>query len=498
MSLTFYLNNIHFALELTGAVVFLMAAWLMLDSYRLRREFDTLARTIGFGFCAIWQVIYAVNIGNDVLSYVGSGLLLVGLLLILVSFLKRQQLQMQAVVVIPSFNMFANYLHIAAMALSFSIAFASFHKARKEFNKTWIPFSLAFLFLGLAAFVGVFEKGSYQNLVYITASALELLGFIVLAHWAWQYLQLRIRESLVLILISAALLLSTIVTLAFSTILIGQIASETDKNLLTDARVLDLNVQSLQEVAEAKAALISRDPTLSPAIASNDFTNLEQAVERYMEEHKLGFVTITDQNGNVLVRAHALSRRGDSLLGERAVEEARLGNTFVTIEKSPVEKLSIRAGAPVVDAKKKIVGLVIAGYPLDNALVDNIKRVTGLDMFIYDGDVSSAATAFAEDGRTRLTGATIADEEVKTSVLKLGKTVTAQAELYGRPFRASYLPLHNGDDKIIGMISAAKPQQDILDVENATNRLTLVTVIIIMLVLSWPIYAFTRRLTQPV
>ena len=47
-----------------------------------------------------------------------------------------------------------------------------------------------------------------------------------------------------------------------------------------------------------------------------------------------------------------------------------------------------------------------------------------------------------------------------------------------------------------GMISAAKPQQDILDVENSTNRLTLITVIVIMLVLSWPIYAFTRRLTE--
>ena len=149
---------------------------------------------------------------------------------------------------------------------------------------------------------------------------------------------------------------------------------------------------------------------------------------------------------------------------------------------------------PIMQAGKTI-GAVIAGYPLDNALLDNIKRLTGLEMFIYDNDTSSAATALAQDGRTRLVGVAIKDTAVTNAVLTEGHSLTARANLYGQPYLASYLPLKNGDDKIIGMISAAKPQQDILDIANATNRLTLITVILIMLVLLWPIYTFTKRLT---
>ncbi len=88
-----------------------------------------------------------------------------------------------------------------------------------------------------------------------------------------------------------------------------------------------------------------------------------------------------------------------------------------------------------------------------------------------------------------------ASSAVEQTVLQDGQPASAQASIYGKPFRASYLPLRNSDDKIIGMISAAKPEQDILDIANSTNRLTLITIILIMLVLTYPIYLFTKRLT---
>jgi methyl-accepting chemotaxis protein len=257
---------------------------------------------------------------------------------------------------------------------------------------------------------------------------------------------------------------------------------------------MELTIDGLREQSLAKAALLSKDPALATAITKNDFTALEQLSEAFLEEYKLGFLTVVGQDGSVLVRANALSRRGDSLLAERAVEDALLGNAIVTIEKSPVEKFSIRAGAPVV-VEGKIIGAVVAGYPLDNALVDNIKRITGLEMFIYEGDTAIAATAFAQDGRTRVVG-TVADASTKVAVLEEGGAASTQAVIFGKPFRASYLPLTNADGKIVGMISAAKPEQDILDIANSTNRLTLLTVIIIMLGLSYPMYAFTRRLTS--
>jgi Double sensory domain of two-component sensor kinase len=495
MSLYFFANNFHFALELLGAVALLMAAWLTFDTYSVSKEGKILVRTVGFGLVALWQVITAVSAGSDLLSFFGFALYAIGLACILGSFLINRRLALPAILVIPPFAAFAGPLHGVAAILLLAIAYASYRQSKIEFNKTWRPFSAAFLLLGAASALTIFAGGNETILFLLVGYALELAGFLLLAAWVWQFLALRIRESLVIIFISAALLLSTVVTLAFSTILINQITSQTEANLLTNARTLDLTIKGLKQESLAEAALFASDPRLPDAVATNDFPTLQTLAESFMEQYSLGFVTVVDRQGAVLIRAHALSKRGDSLAGERALEEALAGKVFVTVEKSPVEKLSIRAGAPVM-RKGKAIGAVIAGYPLDNALVDGIKRVTGLEMFVYENGTSVAATAFAADGRTRLTNIPLQNSEVENAVLKGGRSVTAQASFSGQLFLASYLPLTSGDDKIVGMLSAAKPEQDILDIINATNRLTLITVILIMLVLAFPIYLFAKRLTN--
>lgn len=495
MSLYFFVNNFRFALELLGAVAMLMAAWLTADTYSVSKEQKILVRTVGFGLVAAWQIISALGAGSDPLSFLGFTLYAIGLAGILGSFIASQKLAMPAILIIPPFAAFAGPLYGVAAILLLAIAGASYQQSKKEFNPTWKRFYVSFLLLGVGAVFAIFAQGNELGLFALAGFASSLAGFLLLVAWVWQFLALRIRESLVIIFVSAALLLSTVVTLAFSTILISQITSQTEESLLIDARVLDLSIDKLKRESLAEAALLAADPRLGAAVAADDFPELQAVSESFMERYSLGFVTITDARGAVLVRAHALSKRGDSLAGERALEEALAGKTFVTVEESPVEKLSIRAGAPVKQ-KNRVVGAVIAGYPLDNALVDGIKRVTGLEMFVYEGDTSVAATAFAEDGRTRLTGLRLEDGEVKSSVLSGGASMTAQATLRGQPFLASYLPLVSGDDKIVGMLSAAKPEQDILDIVNATNRLTLITVILIMLALAYPIYAFTKRLTE--
>lgn len=404
---------------------------------------------------------------------------------------------MPVILIVPSFAAVKGPLFAVAAFLLFAVAYASYRQSKKEFNDTWKRFSIAFLILGVGSVFTIFSGGNEAGFFALLGAAADLIGFGFLFAWVWQFLALRIRESLIIIFISAALLLSTVVTLAFSTILITQITGQTQASLLTDARVLDLDIKGLEQVSLASAVLLSKNPLLAEAIADNDFPALQAMAESFLEQYSLGFVTVADARGTVLVRAHALSKRGDSLSGERAFEEALSGEAFVTVEDSPVEKLSIRAGAPVA-RKGSVIGAVIAGYPLDNALVDGIKRITGLEMFVYQGDTSVAATAFAEDGRTRLTGLRLQDASVADSVLKDGRSMTARANLRGQPFLASYLPLINGDAKIVGMISAAKPQQDILDIANATNRLTLITVIIVMLVLAFPVYVFTKRLTDEV
>jgi sensor histidine kinase regulating citrate/malate metabolism len=288
-----------------------------------------------------------------------------------------------------------------------------------------------------------------------------------------------------------------VVTLAFSLILINQIEAATRANLLTNAKVLDLAISRFKEEALAKARFLAARADIKDALVRNKFLELESLTKESLEDEKLGFLTILNKEGEVILRAHALTQREDNLSRESAVRSALAGKEIVTIESSPAEEFSIRAAAPIF-SQGKIAGVIIAGFLLDNALVDNIKRITGLEMSIYEMDIVVATTLLNPDGRTRSTGSKVVDLQVKENVLTQGQEITLRTEILSRPALASYLPLKNSEEKIIGMISSLKPQQEILALANAVNRLTLVTVAVLMLLSVLPIYLFTRRLSLEV
>lgn len=498
MSLYFLVNNLHFAFGMIGAIILVMAAWLTFDSYKVQKSSPVFMRFVGILFFAIWQMIKSLNVTSDIFLYTGYGLLIIGLALIVVSFVQTKQLAVSSVVVIPAFTLYIQQLSIVSTILFFSIAYFAFRQAKREYNKTWIPFAVAFLLFGITYLLNIFDKGvDPTSILYITGSIIELIGIISLGVWVWQYMRLRISESVIMLLIGITFILSTVVTLAFSTILISRVVTETSNSLLTDVKVLDFSINGMKEEVLAKAQVVSKEVDVINAIGKNDFASLDQLSGLLLEKYKLGFLIITDKNGAVLVRGHALSMRGDSLAGERVFEEAVLNNSMVTIDDSTAEGFSIRAGAPIY-SKGIIIGTIIAGFPLDNALADRMKRLTGLEMFIYKGDISIAGTFLDTDGRTRLVGDKIDNSNVKNQVLSNGKTITESATIRGTAFHASYLPLTNGDDKVVGMISVAKPQQDIVNIANATNRLTLTTVLLILLVLIFPIYFVSKKISSNV
>ncbi|MEY2672084.1 MAG: hypothetical protein RL687_501, partial [Candidatus Parcubacteria bacterium] len=264
-------------------------------------------------------------------------------------------------------------------------------------------------------------------------------------------------------------------------------------SLLVDAKVFDFFVHNMMDKSKADANFISVDKNLIDAVAKNDSIKLQTILTQYLESEKLGFVLVTDKTGAVLMRGHSTSEYGDSIAPERAVEESLIGNPFTTIEYSRAEKLSIRSSAPIYK-DGKIVGIVLAGFPLDNVMVDGIKKVTGLDATLYQSNLVVATTAFSQDGRTRLVGSSIDDQNIKKDVLVEGKHATSLVKIKNIQFLASYIPLRNSDGKIIGMFSSAKPQSDIVDIANETNRLTLVTVTLLLVLLSLPMYFLVRKL----
>ncbi len=500
MNIFFLLNNLHFAVEVLGSLVFLIVAWLAFDALLLRKDLLTASRGAGFLFLAVWQIFHAYSAGFSLPVYFGflfyvAGLTLVFLNLILEGTASRPKVE--AILLLPAAATAAFYVNAAAAVFYLAITYLAFRQYKNEFKTSLKPFWIGFLFLFGGASASVFYGADSFGPLWTLGHALELAGFAALIWWSWQFLQLRVREEMVLIFVSASLLISIIVTLAFSIILVGQIENSTKANLLTNARVLDLYIGRLKEEALAKTRLLAETGDLADFLDQGDFAKLETAVSKYLENENLGFLIVLDDKGNVVLRAHALTQKEDNLSDESAVAAALVGGDFVTIESSPAEKFSIRAASPL-KIKNKIVGAVVGGFLLDNALVDNIKRVTGLEMSVLEGNVIAATTILNPDGRTRGVGIKITNKEITSAVLERGEEAVLRTEILSRPALVSYLPIKNHDGENIGMVSSLKPQQDILDLANAANRLTLITVAVLMLILALPIYLLTKRLSEEV
>lgn len=496
MSLFFFLNNFHFALEIFGALAFLMVAWLAFDAFKLRRDFLTLSRAFGFILLAIYNVMHALSLEGDFYLYGGYVLYIFGLLMVFLNLFLEQPVkrpEFKAILILPSAASISFYFEGAAAFFYFLITFLAFRQYQHEFKQMLKPFIAGFLLLSFGAIITPFYQDDF-NAFWIIGHIFELLGSFMLVVWVWQYLQLRIREELILIFTSMALLISIVVTLAFSVILVNRIEDETKSNLSTDVKVMELALIRLREEALAKAKFLSGREDLTEAVTKNDLVKIEDLAEKYLSSEKLGFLTIIDANGDVILRAHSLTQKDDSQLSDTVVASALNGKDLVRIGFQAPEGFSVRAASPFKYGKKNI-GAVLLGFPLDNAFADNLKRITGLEMSIFSGDRVVATTILNQDGRTRSVGIKETNKEVLEAVFNGGEEMSARVLFLSRPFLASYLPLKDEDGKIVGVLSSAKPQQEIQDIANATNRLTLLTVILLTLILILPIYFLTKRLS---
>jgi len=522
MSLFFLLNNLHFALEILGAIAFMVVAWLSVDSFILRKDFTTATRWVGFGFLAIWQAFHAFNFSSEVLIYSGYGFYFLGLIFIIINLLLEAPVkrpEFKAIVILPGLSSLALPLNIFISIGLLLIAWLSYRQFKKELKKALTPFIIGFAFLSLGALTSIFYDHATFDLLWILGHLLEFVGFLAIGYWVWSYLHLRVREEMLLIFVSVALFMAVIVSLSFSTILSSKVENETKNNLITDAKVLNFTLKRLQGEAEAKSRLFARNEELIEAMADDNFLKMEKLATEYLEDEDLGFLIVTDKEGFVILRAHALSKKGDALFGENAVDEALEGEDSSGIESSPAEGFSIRAASPIISDRSfttsddkeegdeeetrtfrgdEVQGLVISGFLLDDVFVDSIKKLTGLEMSIFADKERVASTIFSRGGQSRVTGTQETNKRVIETVFSNKEAIALRTEIASKPFLASYFPILDSNSEVVGMLSSAKPQQEIVNTTQATNRLTLIVVIIIMLVLSMPIYFITKRLTEEV
>lgn len=210
------------------------------------------------------------------------------------------------------------------------------------------------------------------------------------------------------------------------------------------------NIQHMLERSRQNAVSISQNYQLINALEKQDFNLMKAALDELNQYLKADTISITDTNGDVLIRQHEPDKSGDNILKQSNVQKALKGEILTTMEPGALVRLSCRTGAPVCNENGDIIGTVVTGYTFENpTVVDELKTLHNTELAIYAGN-EVISTTIMENGE-RVIGTTLEDKIAKI-VLEDKQPYTGNIDLMGVPYITKYTPLLDAEGKVVGSI----------------------------------------------
>ncbi|MCR4666236.1 MAG: diguanylate cyclase [Desulfovibrio sp.] len=223
---------------------------------------------------------------------------------------------------------------------------------------------------------------------------------------------------------------------------------EFHKEMITMRAVVDEFFINTRKHLYQEALLISDSSELEKALMNKNIDRLTAFANTAVNRSKASFAVILDAEGAVLVRAHA-EKLGDDIREIPIVQDALSGNSTVDVARFPGSGLSVAAASPIV-VNNKVSGVILFGISFkDNEFVDEIQRITNLEMTIFDHD-KRISTTIIRDGK-RAINTRLDNPEIENRVLKLGSVYDANASILGLAYKTVYWPLKDETGSILGI-----------------------------------------------
>ena len=181
MSTLFFINNLHFSIEVFGALVFFILAWLAFDAYLIRKDSLTLARCLGFVLLTVWQLAFAFNPTSDPYQYIWHIVVSVGIILIVAGLIREsffQNLKLNGVFILPVFRDYFVFFHGFISLGFFIVSLLSFRQYKNQHNRSIFSYASGFLFLSGGTLVATFYDPTSSVVLFGLGHALEIAGFL--------------------------------------------------------------------------------------------------------------------------------------------------------------------------------------------------------------------------------------------------------------------------------------------------------------------------------
>jgi two-component system NtrC family sensor kinase len=281
---------------------------------------------------------------------------------------------------------------------------------------------------------------------------------------------------------------------------------------------------------------------LQEAIQSGDLEMIVEELTQVKESEGLDILTMTDENGIVLLRSsnpavtgddqsddniievvlirrqpyaatHIVSR--EELLKESRILAERASFTLIDTplarEQSATELTSgmmLKAAAPILDPDDRLIGVLYGGVLLNRnyELVDTIKQTVYEDL-TYDGKDIGTATIFQDDVRistnvknqngSRAVGTRVS-EDVYNQVVRRGQPWIGRAYVVNDWYITAYEPIRDIYNRIIGILYVGVLEQKYVDIRQQTVLIFLGIMLLGIMGASALAYVLSKRIYDPI
>ncbi len=502
--------NLHFIISVIGVLIFLATALLYFDSWKVSPKKKTpLLRSIGFFLLAGSSALHATSLDLPSLLFSLQLMKIIGLGFILISLAKEPVLHkpVHNIFLVPlPFTLLQSSLMPLSAVLYLLIALTYFRKASEGLERQLRPAGFAFMLLAISELINIsffWEDTSIvflskllseYGLVSIISHLVELTALIILGIWTWGYIRFRLRIQLFTVTITMSFLIFVVTTFFFTFLLLRNLEEDALSNLRTDVNVMHYALERLQAEALADARSVAQDRGVKEAFSKNDSATLYQNTSAIMLSQNTSFLQLVSPNGEVVMRAEDRESIGDNQKEDPVVKSALSGNQLATVIKNegtlaPI--IHVKAAAPIENG-----GAVVTGFTVDNAFVDGVKDITGLDVAVFGGDSRAATTFVAADGKSRFVGTKETNEKILQTVLRDKKNFSGTAQILNQPYYTVYSPIKTLDDKVIGMLFVGKLQTTLIDTAKRSIELTFLGSIALMILSMIPAYFLSKFMQE--
>jgi two-component system NtrC family sensor kinase len=323
-------------------------------------------------------------------------------------------------------------------------------------------------------------------------------------------IRVPIATKLVLGFLLIVAFLSTIYMLVGVQLISDRIYSEAQEKVRHDLNsARELYLSNLEHINSA-VRITSERFFLRDALLSGELDEVYQELRRVKNQEGLDVLTLTDQNGKVILRTSYIDNISDNqsdnelikfvlennkpiastiiVSGEDLTQESPLLATkaylkFIHTPRARVREeteetagMLLLAASPVFDTQNNLIGILYGGTLLnrDFEIVDKVKQ-TVYEEVQYEGKDIGTATIFQDDVRistnvknkdgSRAIGTRVT-EEVYDQVVNEGESWIGRAYVVNDWYIAAYEPIRDVTDKIIGILYVGVLEQKYSDIQN--------------------------------